>query len=52
MKNKALGILVVLCGSVLAGCTSSEHSGSSSTVYYSSGYYDPWWYDHDDYWIY
>ncbi|EKL9830107.1 hypothetical protein AB8I23_002108 [Vibrio alginolyticus] len=52
MKNKALSILVLLCGSVLAGCSSSDHSGSYSTVYYSSGYYDPWWYDHDDYWIY
>lgn len=36
MKNKAFGIFVVLCGSVLVGCSSSEHSGTSSTVYYSS----------------
>lgn len=28
MKNKAFGILVVLCGSVLVGCSSSEHSGT------------------------
>ncbi|HHY0575427.1 TPA: hypothetical protein ACVU5O_002478 [Vibrio parahaemolyticus] len=50
MKKLEAGLLVLLCGTVLVGC-SSPSTGSSS-VYYSSGYYDPWWYGHDDYWIY
>lgn len=50
MQKLEAGLLVLLCGTVLVGC-SSPSTGSSS-VYYSSGYYDPWWYGHDDYWIY
>lgn len=42
MKKLEAGLLVLLCGTVLVGC-SSPSTGSSS-VYYSSGYYDPWWY--------
>lgn len=38
MKKLEAGLLVLLCGTVLVGC-SSPSTGSSS-VYYSSGYYD------------
>lgn len=50
MQKLEAGLLVLLCGTVLVGCSSP--SAGSSSVYYSSGYYDPWWYGHDDYWIY
>lgn len=38
MQKLEAGLLVLLCGTVLVGC-SSPSTGSSS-VYYSSGYYD------------